>query len=230
MKDKDKDLIIFDIDRTIYDGSIGQDFIIELVNERIISPKILAELSFEMLEYELETQSYSKTVRDALNMLSKELEGKDVKKVQEVASKVIQYNHYKFYDYIFEIPTLFKDFDFLIISLEPQILVSEISKYLKIPNYLSNEFKIEGLKITTGTKIETDKLSILENSEFKNRKIIAAFGDSENDLNILNKSKLKIVINPTTKLLEKIQKDKSFKIVNPKLAYDEFKKYIINFV
>jgi len=42
MKDKDKDLIIFDIDRTIYDGSIGQDFIIELVNERIISPKILA--------------------------------------------------------------------------------------------------------------------------------------------------------------------------------------------
>jgi len=183
-----------------------------------------------MLEYELETQSYSKTVRDALNMLSKELEGKDVKKVQEVASKVIQYNHYKFYDYIFEIPTLFKDFDFLIISLEPQILVSEISKYLKIPNYLSNEFKIEGLKITTGTKIETDKLSILENSEFKNRKIIAAFGDSENDLNILNKSKLKIVINPTTKLLEKIQKDKSFKIVNPKLAYDEFKKYIINFV
>jgi phosphoserine phosphatase len=70
---KEKDLIIFDIDRTIYDGSIGQDFIIELVNERIISPKILASLSFELLEYELDLQNYNKTVSDALKLLANEL-------------------------------------------------------------------------------------------------------------------------------------------------------------
>jgi phosphoserine phosphatase len=227
---KTKDIVIFDIDRTIYDGSIGQDFIIELVNQRIISPKILAQISFEMLEYELDIQGYNKTVKDALSVLSKELEGKDEKVIQEIATKVIQYNHYKFYDYVFEIPTLFKEIDFLIISLEPQILVSEIAKYLKIPNYLSNEFKIKDSKIIAGTKIETDKVALLENSVFKNRNIIGAFGDSENDLNILNKAKLKIAINPTPNLLKKIQNDKSFKIINPKVAYDEFKKYIINFV
>lgn len=182
---KQKDIIIFDIDRTIYDGSIGQDFIVELVNEGIISPKILASLSFELLEYELDLQNYSKTVSDALRTLASELKGKDTEKIKEVAQRVIQYNHYKFYDYVFEMPTLFKDFDFVLLSLEPQFLVSEISAYLKIPNFICNEFNEKNGKILETKKILTNKIELLETSEFQNRNIISAFGDSENDYEIL---------------------------------------------
>ena len=227
---KQKDLIIFDIDRTIYDGSIGQDFIIELINEGIISPKILASLSLELLEYELEVQNYTKTVTDVLKTLSNELKGKDPKVIREVAQKVIQYNHYKFYDFVFEMPSLFKEFEFVLLSLEPQILVSEIASYLKIPNYVCNTFEEKNNVITNSKQILTNKIEILENSEFNNRSIIAAFGDSENDYEILRKAKLKMVINPTPTLFEKIKDNKDFKITNPKIATDEFKKYIINFI
>jgi hypothetical protein len=39
-----------------------------------------------------------------------------------------------------------------------------------------------------------------------------------------------MVINPTPTLFEKIKDNKDFKITNPKIATDEFKKYIINFI
>lgn len=227
---KEKDLIIFDIDRTIYDGSIGQDFIIELVNEGIISPKILATLSFELLEYELDLQNYSKTVKDALQSLSAELEGKDINKVKDVVKKVLILNHYKFYDFIFELPQVYKEFDYAILSLEPQILVSEISEFLKIPNYICNEFPYDKKIMKKPQPIETDKLKLLENSDLKNRNIIAAFGDSENDLEILNKAKLKIVINPTPNLISKIEKHPEFRISNSKDAFETFKKNIIQFI
>lgn len=227
---KEKDILIFDIDRTIYDGSVGQDFILELVNEGVISPKILASLSLELVEYELETQNYNQTVKDSLLILASELENKDIKLVEDVAKKVVLYNHYKFYDYIFEIPKVFKEFDCVLLSLEPQILVSEIAKYLKIPNFICNEFTIEKNLFKKTSEIITDKLKLLSNSEFKDRKIFAVFGDSENDLEILKKARAKIVVNPTPKLLEKISGDKDFKISNPKLVYDDFKKKLINLI
>jgi len=227
---KQKDIIIFDIDRTIYDGSIGQDFIIELINEKIISPKILASLSFEIIEYELDIQNYSKTVKDILKTLNNELLGKDLKQVQEIAQKVIQYNHYKFYDYIFELPSLYKEFDYVLLSLEPDFLVSEIASYLKIPFFISNNFGIKNGLISNSNKITTNKFELFEDSNLKNRNIIAAFGDSENDLGILDLAKLKMVINPTPNLLQKINYNKNFKVINPKIATDEFKKNIINFI
>jgi phosphoserine phosphatase len=127
-------------------------------------------------------------------------------------------------------PSLFKEFEFVLLSLEPQILVSEIASYLKIPNYVCNTFEEKNNVITNSKQILTNKIEILENSEFNNRSIIAAFGDSENDYEILRKAKLKMVINPTPTLFEKIKDNKDFKITNPKIATDEFKKYIINFI
>lgn len=227
---KQKDLIIFDIDRTIYDGSIGQDFIIELVNEGVISPKILATLSFELLEYELDLQTYSKTVKDALNTLAFELNGKDSNQIKEIAKKVITLNHYKFYDFIYEIPQVFKDFDYALLSLEPQILVSEIADFLKIPNYICNDFPVYNKKLQKPIIIETNKLKLLDKSELNERSIIAAFGDSENDLEILNKSKLKIVINPTPNLKVLIENQSSFITSRSNDVFETFKKNIIHFV
>ena len=36
-----KQLVIFDLDRTIYNGSLGQDFILHLATKQLISPKII---------------------------------------------------------------------------------------------------------------------------------------------------------------------------------------------
>jgi len=226
---KVKDLIIFDIDRTIYDGSIGQDFIIELVNEGLISSKILVNLSLELLEYELNIETYQDTVKKALTALSQELNNKNLNEVRDIAQKVIQYNHYKFYDYAFELPKVFKEFDYCLLSLEPQILVSEIASYLKIPNFICNEFPIKNNLIHKPHEIIINKSKLLENSEFKNRRVICAFGDSENDYDILKQADLKMMVNPTPRLLEKSGNQKNFHQINPKIAYDEFKKNIINF-
>jgi phosphoserine phosphatase len=70
-----KQLVIFDLDRTIYNGSLGQDFILHLATKQLISPKIISELSVALLEFETEIVSYEETVSTVLNYLGKELVG-----------------------------------------------------------------------------------------------------------------------------------------------------------
>jgi len=99
---------MLDIDRTIYDGSIGEDFILNLSTQGIIGPKIVAVLGIELIEYEISLSSYSETVLKVLSTLEKELKGKEVNKLKKDVKKFIESNHYKFYDYVYEISKIFE--------------------------------------------------------------------------------------------------------------------------
>ena len=221
-----KPLIVLDIDRTIYDGSIGEDFIISLCNNNIINSKILTLLGLELLEYQASIQNYQETVKNALTILDKELTGKSKTEIEKDANNFIRSNHYKFYDYVTEINSIFsKEYDFLLLSLEPDFLVKEIAKYLKIKNFIGNEF-LGNKTFSGGSKIITSKIELFENSIYSKNEVLAYFGDSENDIEMFEKAKLKFAINPTPKLLEYMKTNPSIEIITEKTAYHIFSKSI----
>lgn len=221
-----KPLVVFDIDRTIYDGSVGEDFILNLCNHGLIDSKILTLLGLELLEYQTSVQDYQEAVKNVLSLLDKQLKGIEKSTIEKEVSNFIKSNHYKFYDYIFEITNIFgKEYDFLLLSLEPDFLVKEISKFLKIKNFVGNE--IEGKKTFSGnSKIITSKKELFENSIYSKNEILAYFGDSENDIELLEKAHLQFVINPTPKLLEYINQHDTVQVITEKTAYNTFSKSV----
>jgi phosphoserine phosphatase len=220
-----KQLVIFDLDRTIYNGSLGQDFIIHLASKQLISPKIISELSFALVEFETEIVSYEETVSTVLNYLSKELVGKDFKLINQEAQNFVATNHHKFYDYSLELPKLYPQFEFIILSLEPEFLLKHVADMLKIKYFIGNKFNHSSISFTSNTKITTDKIELFDKSEFKSSKILAAFGDSESDFEILNRAQYKFIINPSKKLLEKA-KDLNFIEPDIKLVYQKFDELV----
>jgi phosphoserine phosphatase len=219
-----KQIVIFDLDHTIYNGSLGQDFILHLVSKNLISPKIVSELSITFVEYETETISYEETVEKILKYLASQLVGIDFKSIQKEAELFIKTNHHKFYDFVFEIPKIYPEFNYVILSLEPEFLLKEVGKMLNIKNIIGNKFS-HNEKFDDKYMISIDKVSLFNKSTFKDFKIFASFGDSESDFKILEKAQFKIMINPTKKL-QNLSKDLDFIKFNPTLATEEFKKLV----
>lgn len=220
-----KQLIIFDLDRTIYNGSLGQDFIIHLATKQLISPKIITELSVVLVEFETEIVSYEQTVSTVLNYLANELIGKDFELINQEAKNFVSMNHHKFYDYSLELPKLYPQFEFVILSLEPEFLLEHVAEMLKIKNFIGNKFNHTSSTFINNFKITTNKIELFENSEFKGNKILAAFGDSESDFEILSQAQYKFIINPSKKLLEKT-KDLDFIQPDIKLVYQKFNELV----
>lgn len=219
-----KDLIIFDLDRTIYNGSIGQEFIIHLVSKNFISPKIIAQLTTLLVEYESEVLNYEETVKKILYFLAQELVGTEFETIRLEAENFIKANHFKFYDFAFELPKVYQEFDYLILSLEPDFLVEEVCKIIGIENAVGNKFSHNN-KFDTNYKITTDKLQLLNSSKFSNYSIFAAFGDSISDYEILKKAKHPIMVNPDGRL-KKIGDEENFISSDPKIMYEIFKKLV----
>ena len=219
-----KPLIIFDIDRTIYDGTVGEDFILSLCNHNLIDSKILTLLGLELLEYQTSISNYQTAVKNVLTLLDKELKGIEKSKIEKEANNFLKSNHYKFYDYIYEISKIFGTrYDFLLLSLEPDFLVKEIAKSLSIKNFIGNEFL--GKKTFSGdSKILTSKKELFENSIFSKNEVLAYFGDSENDIEMIEKAHMKFVINPTPKLIEYMKSNSEIQLITEKTAYQIFSK------
>lgn len=221
---KEKELIIFDIDRTIYNGSFGNDFIFYLVSKQIISSKIIPLIGFEIGNYFAKSKSYDVAVSEILNALSNELDGLSTKLIENEVKNFIKINHHKFYDFAYELPKIYSDkYDFLIVSLEPDFIVKEISIHLGIPNSLGNKFEIQNNKFASGNKVITNKLEMLKKSDFNKKFLLATFGDSESDFELLQNSEYPFLVEPTPYMIE-ISKDQNFKVINPETATLEFKK------
>lgn len=222
-----KKLIIFDLDRTIYNGSLGQDFILHLATKQLISPKIISNLSITLVEYETEILSYEKTVSIVLNYLAKELEGKDFEAIDKEAKNFVQLNHFKFYDYSIELPKLYPQYEFLLLSLEPEFLLKHVADLLKIQNYIGNKFNHNKNIFTNNFKITTNKIELIKETKFQDMEILAAFGDSESDFEILNKATHKFLINPSQNLLAKSE-GLGFTQPEVRLVYQKFKELVSN--
>lgn len=200
-------LVIFDIDRTIYDGSVFLDFSLHLVQKNIISPKFLSSIGFEFVSYQTGFESYDELVKDCLNYFYEEVKNISPEILKRELKECLFKNHHKFYDFVFKILQNYPNYDYLIISLEPDFIVEEVAKFLKIPNFESNEF-ITNSELTTKLDLIFDKEILFNRTKYKNQIPYACFGDSESDLKLLLISEYKFVINPTSKLQKELSNQK----------------------
>ena len=208
-----KELIIFDIDRTIYNGSIFLDFTLHLIEKELISPKFLSKVGFEFFTYQTGFESYDQLVVDCLEAFYFETQEIDMKKLKIELKECLIKNHHKFYDFAMEIPKVYLNYETLIISLEPEYIVEEVAKFLQIKNFLGNQ------------NLEINKYKIFKESLYSENKINSCFGDSESDFELLKHAKYKYVINPTSKLSKLIlQEQLHAKITKPEEVYLTFKQ------
>lgn len=217
-----KKLVIFDIDRTIYDGSVFLDFSLHLVQKNLISPKILSSLGFEFVTYQTGFESYDELVRDCLNYFFEEVKNIQPDIIKKEFKECLFKNHHKFYDYVFKTINNYPEYEYLLISLEPDFIVKEIASFLRIENYLANKFLNNG-EYLDKPELVFNKYYLLENSKFTGIKPFSVFGDSESDLPLLELAQNKFVINPTTILYKQISSS-DYHILNHETIFDEVKK------
>jgi len=208
-------LVIFDIDRTIYDGSIFLDFSLHLIQKNLISPKFLSSIGFEYVTYQTGFESYDELVRDCLNYFFDEIKKIPLVTLKKEIKDCLFINHHKFYDYVFETTKKYPSYEYLIITLEPEIIAGEVANFLKIKNYLSNRF-CNNDEFLNKPELIFNKRELLNKSVFKNQIPFATFGDSESDLELLKISKNKFILNPTSNLQRELKKDNlNFKTFTP---------------
>lgn len=208
-----KELIIFDIDRTIYNGSIFLDFALHLINKEKISPKFLSIIGFEFFTYQTGFESYDELVLDCLDAFYAETKEIELNVLKKELKECLIKNHHKFYDYALEIPKIYSNYEILIISLEPEYIVEEVAKFLQIKNFVGNQ------------NTEINKVKIFQSSNYSENIINSCFGDSESDYELLQLAKYKYVIEPTSKLSKLIETDpKNYQIIKPIEAFITFKK------
>ncbi len=217
-----KKLVIFDIDRTIYDGSVFLDFSLHLVQKNLISPKILSSLGFEFVTYQTGFESYDELVRDCLNYFFEEVKNIQPDIIKNEFKECLFKNHHKFYDYVFKTINNYPEYEYLLVSLEPDFIVKEIASFLRIENYLANKFLNNG-EYLDKPELVFNKYYLLENSKFTGIKPFSVFGDSESDLPLLELAQNKFVINPTTVLYKQISSS-DYHILNHETIFDEVKK------
>lgn len=219
-----KEFIIFDVDRTIYNGSIFLDFSLHLIQKEVISSKFLSTIGFEFVTYQTGFESYDEMVADCLLGFHHEIKDVSLDLLKKEFSECLVKNHEKIYDFAYKIIELQK-FEILIISLEPDFMLEEFCKFLKVSNFLGNKFTNDS-KIIQNPQLVFNKKEILSNSNFSfinsNQKPFAVFGDSESDIPLLEIAKNPFVVNPTYKLLKEIESGKNLNIFDPNQIFPQF--------
>jgi len=205
-----RNLIVFDIDRTIYDGSIFLDFSLHLIQKDLISPKFLSLVGFEYVTYQTGFESYDELVRDCLNYFFDEVKNIPPQTLKLEMRECLFKNHHKFFDFVFEILRDYPEYNYMLISLEPEIVTKEVANFLKIENFACNHF-LNQKNFLAKPNLIFNKLTLFKNSKFGNEVPFAVFGDSESDLELLKLSENRFIINPTS-TLQKI-------VMNEKLNY-----------
>jgi phosphoserine phosphatase len=216
-----KKIVIFDIDKTIYDGNLYEDIIFHLISKNLINPRILPITTKEFLEYTFSLESYEELISELLENFKKEFPKGISKELKNEIILFIRQNTKKIRDFAFEIPRMFPEFDYLIISLEPDFVANEVGNILGIPNVISNHFDFS---INGRQKFHVDKFEMLKKSVFTEREIFASFGDSELDYTILLSSQNKFVFNPSNNMQNLISGNQDFKVITPESATENFHK------
>lgn len=217
-------LVIFDIDRTIYNGSIFLDFSLHLTQKNIVSPKFLSLIGFEFFTYQTGYESYDELVNDCLNYFYEEIKLLNPEDLKVEIKECLFKNHHKFYDYFFSTLKGYPDYEYFLVSLEPDFIVSEVANFAKIRNFTANQFLQEN-SFVQNLNLLFDKKELISKTKYKDIIPFAAFGDAESDLKIIKEAENKFIINATSKLQKEIEEEKlNFKIYTPENIFEDIKK------
>lgn len=215
-----KSIALFDIDKTIFNQHSLFPASKFLIEKGFLSSDTWSKIEEELVKYNNKLQTYSYTADKLLVIFGTALTGKNYEDVSSAVKEFFNKNQGNFYDYFKKIlPILKQTHEIYLVTTNSQMFAEAVKEMFELDGYLCTNFEVvddrfSGKMLNSlvgGKHIVEELLSKYEGNTL-------AFGDSEDDIGMLEKVTTPICINPTPELLFHA-KEKGWTVVNDTTAY-----------
>ncbi len=217
-----KSIALFDLDMTIFKEYSIFSLTKYLVKEKVLEESVFAKMLEKSKEYKEGLISYSETAVFLLQIWAESLKGVNYNDVKEKTKDFFGENKDNFYSYFEQLlPELKKTHEIYLVTAGPQFVSEVIKEKFEMDGFLSTEFEVLDGKFTGNIMSSlADGKHVVENLLSRYSGNNFAFGDSENDIGMLERVKNPVCINPTEKLLE-VAKERGWLVVSDLDAYEK---------
>ena len=200
---QNKSIALFDIDKTIYNEHSFFAATKFLIDKGLLPDDTWTKIEQELGKYTQKIQTYSFTANNLLKIFVVALAGKNYDVIMKATKEFFDQNQANFYPYFKNIlPILKQTHDVYLITTNSQMVAETVKAGFGLDGYLCTNFEVvDG--IFTGEVLNSlaDGKHIVEDLLPKYGGNTMAFGDSENDIGMLEKVTTPICINPSPELL-----------------------------
>ena len=217
-----KSIALFDLDMTIFKEYSIFSLTKYLVKEKVLEESVFAKMLEKSKEYKGGLINYSEAAASLLQIWAESLTGANYNDIKEKTKDFFGENGDNFFQYFEQLlPELKKTHVVYLVTAGPQFVSEVIKENFELDGFLSTEFEVldgnfTGIitsSLADGKQIVGELLSNYDGNTM-------AFGDSENDIGMLERVKNPVCINPTEKLQE-VAKERGWLVVSDTEAYEK---------
>lgn len=200
-----KQIALFDIDNTLYNGFSYFALLDKQADEGLINSSVPAQAKACMQKYKAGQQDYESTIVELLDIYAAALRGVAYDQVLS-ATKEFYKSSDKFFNYVDPtIKLLEPTRDISLVTGEPQFVARAVADLFGISTYYSSEYEVKrGVftgRVTRYLASRHEKLAAIKHLMHGHGiKGSFAFGDSEGDIEMLRAVEHPICLNPTPEL------------------------------
>jgi len=206
-----RNVVLFDIDRTAYDGFLLLPLVEQQARDGIINTSSHQDIIELLNQYEAGTLAYSEMVQNVLLQFARALEGKSVQEVTNHTEEYLRNDGNKFYPYVGKvIELLASSHDSYFVTAEPQFVSEATQEIFGATGSISTMFSVDRGKFTgmidsalSSSQHKADAINLILTEHILEGSF--AFGDSEGDIHMLAGVEYPVCVNPTAGLLETAQ-------------------------
>ena len=213
-----KKLAIFDIDGVIYDGHSIFDIVQDQEKKKLIPTGTWDKILFELGEYKSGKKNYKQAADSMLATHATALKGSSYKDIIDHNYNYFMENKNKFFPYFKNLSKeLSRTHDLYFVTTNFQFGAEAVGKIFGIKNYLSSIAELKGNTFTGKVELSLGGNKGIVSNLIKKygREGSIAVGDSENDIDMLDKVKFPFAMEPDEKMA-KIARERSWTIVDRK--------------
>lgn len=217
-----KSAAFFDLDKTIYNEHSFFPLTKFLVDRGLLSKETWDKVGTELGRYKNSRQTYSVTANKLLRIFGLALGGMKYKNVLEATKEFFEVNRKNFYSYFGTIlPEIQKTHDVVLVTTNSQMVAEAVVDMWGLQGYLSTQFEVIDGKFS-GNILSTlaDGKQVVGDLVKRYEGETMAFGDSENDVGMMELVNIPVCVNPGDALLN-IAGKKGWKVVNDQSAASE---------
>lgn len=217
-----KSVALFDIDKTIYNQHSFFPASKYLIEKGLFTAETWPRIESELTKYNDKVQTYSVTANNLLKIFGVALEGKNFDEVQVAVKNFFEETRSNFYKFFIDlVPIIKQTHDIYLVTTNSQMFAEAVKDMFGLDGYLCTNYEVKD-GVFTGKALNSlaDGKHVVEDLLAKYDGHSFAFGDSENDIGMLEKVTNPVCINPTPELLNHAQK-KGWLVVSDEDAYEK---------
>ena len=216
----ERKIALYDIDKTSYKDFLLLDLVRYQFKNGILPKSNLSAIEKEIQSYTKGELTYPEMAQNVLEYWTKGLKGKRIENVTNSTKEFFQTEGKKFLPFVQEsIDLLSPTHNTYFITAEPQFVADEVTKIHRATGYASTVFEIKG-GVFTGN-VSTSLVSKEKKGDVVKalltthaHKDSLAFGDSDNDIEMLENVEYPICVNPNDEL-KRVATERKWNIKKP---------------